>query len=80
VISIFTESAMKKLQNYKHMTPVDRRRFDFWLHSNIIAGFLLFTALVAIALAGSQQPRPTAVRTSPGMYDTAIAQYGPNGE
>ncbi len=46
------------------MAPLNRRRFDFRLRSNITVGFLLFAGLVATAFAGLQEPQPTSTAAS----------------
>ena len=35
----------------QRMSPEDRRRFDGWLKSNVVVGFILFLGMLAMALA-----------------------------
>jgi hypothetical protein len=47
----------RRQSNSEDMSAEDRRRFDLWLGSNAAVGFVLFAALVAMALAPSDARR-----------------------
>jgi hypothetical protein len=43
----------KILDQYKTLSPDDRRKFDQWLSGNAVIGSILAAGLVAMAVAGS---------------------------
>jgi hypothetical protein len=66
-------------QNYKFMSPDDRRCFDRWLKANAIFGLILAAGVVAMAFAGSRSVGSRDATTADNRDASGIAAASAGG-
>jgi hypothetical protein len=65
------------LAKYKDLSPQEQHTFNQWLIANAVIGSIFCTALVAIALTGSQLPGPTTPQAPTRAQTTSfLEQHG----